>query len=118
VIVNLQKKKNDWVRIGFLLKQLGPQSVNVLTFTFSRAFPDRSRSAGSIAGLISGHRRKGFSRIYSDHQAIYGFHGELPELPKSTKYRWQAKISPLKGGNPLDSFGHLNTEQIWEESRK
>lgn len=118
LIVNLQMKRNDWVRIAFLLHQLGPQTVNSLTFTYSRAFPERSRSSGSIAGLISGHRRKGFSRIYSNHQAIYGFHGDLPNIPKSTKYRWQAKISPLKGGNSIDGFNHLNTQQIWEESRK
>lgn len=113
-----QNGKNDWVRIAFLLQQLGPQTVNSLTFTFSRAFPERSRSAGSIAGLISGHRTKGFSRIYSNYQAIYGFHGDLPKIPKTTKYRWQGKISPLKGGNSIDGFNHLNTQQLWEESRK
>lgn len=118
VIVNLQKKRNDWVRIGFLLEELGPQTVNELTFMFSRAFPERSRSSPSIAGMIVGHQCKGFSRIYFQHQAVYGFHGQLPEIPKSTRWRWQAKIFPLKGGNSLEGFNHLNKEQIWEDSRK
>jgi hypothetical protein len=116
--VNLQKKKNDWVRIGFILEELGPQAVNELTFTFSKAFPDRSRCSGSIAALISSYRTKGFSRIYLNHQSIYGFHGDLPPISKTTKYRWRLKISPLKGGNPITGFNHLNEEQIWEESRK
>lgn len=118
VIVNLQKKRNDWVRIGFLLEELGPQTVNELTFTFSRAFPERSRSSGSIAGMIVGHKSKGFSRAYFQYQAVYGFHGELPNIPKSTRWRWREKISPLKGGNPLEGFKHLNEQQIWEDSRK
>jgi hypothetical protein len=118
VIVNLQKKRNDWVRIGFLLEELGPQTVNELVFTFSRAFPERSRSSGSIAGMIAGNQSKGFSRIYIEHQAIYGFHGQLPDIPKSTKWRWMAKISPLKGGNSMDGFKHLNETHVWEDSRK
>ena len=116
VIVNLQKKKHDWVRIAYILEQLGPQPIAQLTFLFCKAFPDRSRSSGSIAAVIVGHQKKGFSRIYSTESAIYGFYGDLPELTKATKYRWKAKISPLKGGKTPRSLKHLNEERIWEAS--
>jgi len=116
VIVNLQKKKHDWVRIAYILEELGPQPIAQLTFLFCKTFPDRSRSSGSIAAVIVGHQKKGFSRIYSTESAIYGFYGDLPELTKATKYRWKAKISPLKGGKTPRSLKHLNEERIWEAS--
>lgn len=118
VIVNLQKKKSDWVRIAYILDELGPQPIGQLTFLFCKAFPDRGRSSGSIAAVIVGHQSKGFSRIYSTESAIYGFYGNLPELTKATKYRWKAKISPLKGGKTPKSLKHLNEEAIWEASTR
>lgn len=95
--MNIQKKQYDWIRIAFLLEQLGPSTADKIAFYFGKIWPDRIRSTRSIANTIYGKQRHGF-QSKKGHPKTYNFKGDLPKIGIYTYTRWKKKLTPLKGG--------------------
>ena len=94
---SLASKKTDWVRIAFILDQIGQLPPAEIANVFCKAWPTRSRSSREIAQIIKCYRSNGFEMVgtYSkghEHFKIYAFVGELPPIPKSTHKRWKQII--------------------------
>jgi hypothetical protein len=90
---SLASKKTDWVRIAFILSQLGELPPAEISNVFCKAWPTRSRSSREVAQIIKCYRSNGFElvgkvSIGHHHSKIYAFVGELPPIPKSTRKRW------------------------------
>jgi len=96
---SLASKRTDWVRIAFILRQLGDMPPAEISNVFCKAWPTRSRSSREVAQIIRCYRSNGFEVVefYSkgeDHFKIYTFYGDLPDIPKSTLKRWRREIIP------------------------
>lgn len=95
---NMQKKKFDWIRVAYILENVGELSLDHIAWIMSSMWRSRSLSRGQIAAVISSHRRKGFSSRINGRIKVYSFEGEIPDLHKDTRRRWREKLTPLKGG--------------------
>jgi hypothetical protein len=94
--MNVQRKEYDWIRIAFLIENVGPSSADELSFYFGKVWPDRIRSARSISNTIHSKRRFGFTSK-PGRPMIYYFNGQLPKIGRYTYVRWKKKLIPLKG---------------------
>jgi hypothetical protein len=99
IMKSLASKKTDWVRIAFILRQLGDLPPAEISNVFCKAWPTRSRSSREIAQIMRCYRSNGFEvvELYSNdhtHFKIYTFYGDLPSIPKSTLKRWRREIIP------------------------
>jgi len=97
-------KKKDWVRIAFILKEMGPMHPEQILFIFNHLWSNRSRSSREVAQIIVCYQNKGFQR-QADHQLsdrrlkIYSFESNMPQISRNTLKRWQENINPLRGWN-------------------
>lgn len=99
---SLASKRTDWVRIAFILHNLGQLPPAQISNVFCKAWPTRSRSSREIAQIIKCYRSKGFELVGQfnrghEHFKIYGFYGEMPMIPKSTRKRWEKELNPFRG---------------------
>jgi hypothetical protein len=97
-------KKKDWIRIAFILKELGPMHPEQIQFIFNHVWANRSRSSREVAQIIVCYQNKGFQR-QKDHQLndrklkIYSFESNMPKISRNTLKRWKENINPLRGWN-------------------
>lgn len=97
-------KKKDWIRIAFILKELGPMHPEQIQFIFNHVWANRSRSSREVAQIIVCYQNKGFQR-QADHQLsdrrlkVYSFESNMPQISRNTLKRWEENINPLRGWN-------------------
>ena len=94
------KKKLDWVRIAYILNEVNGLTLDKINFLLAGMFNQGkiSKSNREIASIINSYQSKGFEWEQIDSKIrIYYFTGDLPEIHKRTKNRWNEKIKPLKG---------------------
>lgn len=96
------KKKLDWIRLSFILIELGPCHLEVLTFAFNEMFRN-SKTRREISGIIVSYEKKGFDfPTKKDQNKKYSFHGEFVGVHPKTFKRWKENIQPLKGLIPKE----------------
>ena len=94
------KKKLDWIRLAFILQELGPTDLEVLTYAFNQMFRN-SKTRREVSGVIVTYQKKGFdfpSKTIPGKK--YEFNGEFPGVHPKTMQRWKKNIEPLKGFIP------------------
>jgi hypothetical protein len=92
-------RKYDWIRIAFILNQLGQISLEQLTWTFNEMFHN-GKTNREISRIITCYSKKGFERTIQAKQIHYSFNSDVPEIHRVTRKRWELKIESLKGFIP------------------
>jgi len=91
------KKKLDWVRLAFILIELGDSELEILTFTFNEMFRN-TKTNREISGIIVSYQKKGFDfPTKKEPNKKYSFNGMFPGVHPKTFNRWKRNIEPLKG---------------------
>lgn len=91
------KKKLDWIRLAFILEELGDSDLEILTFVYNQMFRN-SKSRREISCIIVSYEKKGFDfPTKSNPEKQYSFYGEFPGVNIKTYKRWKENIEPLKG---------------------
>ena len=94
------KKKLDWIRLAFILDELGDLDLEILTFAFNEMFRN-TKTRREISGIIVSYEKKGFDFPTKNQQKKkYSFYGEFPGVHPKTYNRWKKNIEPLKGFIP------------------
>ena len=94
------KRKLDWIRLAFILSELGDSDLEILTFIFNEMFKN-TKTRREISGIIVSYEKKGFDfPSKTDPSKKYSFFGELPVVHPVTIRRWKKNIEPLKGFIP------------------
>lgn len=91
------KKKLDWVRLSFILIELGDLDLEILTYAFNEMFRN-TKTRREVSGIIVSYEKKGFDfPSRSEPNKKYSFYGEFPGVHPKTFNRWKENIQPLKG---------------------
>lgn len=94
------KKKLDWIRLSFILIEIGETDLEILTYIFNEMFRN-TKTNKEISGIIVSYQKKGFTfPTKSDQSKKYSFNGEFPGVHPKTFNRWKRNIEPLKGFIP------------------
>ena len=94
------KKKLDWIRLAFILEELGDLDLEILTFAFNEMFRN-TKTRREISGIIVSYEKKGFEfPTKTEQKKKYSFYGEFPGVHPKTYKRWKKNIEPLKGFIP------------------
>jgi len=91
------KRKLDWIRISFILSELGDLDLEVLTYVFNEMFRN-TKTNREISGIVVSYKAKGFDfPSKDDPNKKYSYMGNSPMIHYKTKKRWKENIQPLKG---------------------
>ena len=90
----LDKKKNDYVKYAFILKEKGELSTNELQYWVKNTFPFVDCSKNRISAIVC--RKSIFiTRQIGQKQKAHSYSGDIP-ISKRVKTQWLEKLS-LKG---------------------
>lgn len=90
----LDKKKNDYVKYAFILKEKGELSTNELQYWVKNTFPFVDCSKNRITSIVC--RKSIFTtRKIGNKQNSHSYYGDIP-ISKQVKTKWLEKLS-LKG---------------------
>jgi len=90
----LDKKKNDYVKYAFILKEKGELSTNELQYWVKNTFPFVDCSKNRITSIVC--RKSIFTtRKIGNKQNSHSYSGDIP-ISKRVKTQWLEKLS-LKG---------------------
>ena len=68
------KKKLDWIRLAFILEELGDLDLEILTFAFNEMFRN-TKTRREVSGIIVSYEKKGFDfPSRSEPNKKYSFH--------------------------------------------
>jgi len=84
------RRRLDWIRIGFILKEKGDLSLDELTFTFNEMFHN-GKTNREVSRIINCYSRFGFE----SKAGKYSFSGDLNFIHPRTIQRWIEKIETL-----------------------
>jgi len=89
---NVQSKKYDYVRIAFILSNVGePIPANQINYYFNHLFSQTYCNTQRIAQIMR-QKKHLFTIINTDESMIYNFEGKLI-LNKTTQINWNRKGS-------------------------
>jgi len=88
------RKRLDWIRIGFILKERGDLSLDELTFIFNKMFHN-GKTNREVSRIMMCYSRYGFQSKPSSKITTYSFNGDLNFIHPRTIQRWIEKIETL-----------------------